>query len=267
MHAHCTQQHSLERSGRSSDTSVQFAEQPLPPRDVVDVWLVALDLPIESINTAVLSSDERERADRFLFAKDRSRFIVAHVALREILASCLQVKPSSLAFELNAFGKPALRREAGLKFNLSHSNNLAALAISSHDDVGIDIEVCGADSTIRDVASLAHTVCTPAEIKELESLHGEGAQHAFLHCWTRKEAYLKAIGTGFAQDPRGIHVGIIAKATTVPDVNQNLESTPISIQTEVLAPSNPQYIMSVAKSHALRSVNVMQYKNPILQIA
>jgi 4'-phosphopantetheinyl transferase len=176
---------------------------PLAPNEV-HVWRVALRAADPSALLSVLSADEQARANRFMFDHDRSAFIVAHGTLRRILSDYLNVAPESLAFVVGPFGKPSIsgsRGTAGLEFNLSHSADLALIAVSRAGPVGVDIERL--DSHVEHL-DLAEQFFSPAERIALRSLPSElrARTEGFFNAWTRKEAYLKATGHGIT---RGLH--------------------------------------------------------------
>lgn len=173
-----------------------------PPVDVqpdsrrVDVWRVFLDLKPDSVQRmeSTLSADESQRASRFHFDKDRRRYIVAHASLREVLARYLRCKPHDLKFSANEYGKPFLP-EHNVEFNLSHSGDYALIAVARGRKVGVDIELIREDIELE---NLAARYFSPREVSELMTLPSEGRTRGFFHCWTRKEAYIKARGLGLS---------------------------------------------------------------------
>jgi 4'-phosphopantetheinyl transferase len=171
-------------------------------RDEVHSWCVTLDPPSETSAGlyATLTCDERNRSARLRFERDRQRFIVTHGALRELLGRYLRTPPDQIRFVCNAFGKPALSPEFGsrLKFNLSHSADLALIAIAADADIGVDLEYIRAQP---DYAEIARHFFSPAEVDRLSRLPRHLHARAFLSCWTKKEAYVKACGEGLAMPP------------------------------------------------------------------
>jgi 4'-phosphopantetheinyl transferase len=168
--------------------------------DEVHVWLVRED--DAAIGTAgydsVLSSVERDRASRFRFAAHRGRYIVAHAALRHILAGYLKLDPSQLEFREGPYGKPKLVSNGhgeALNFNLSHSHEAALVAVTLGREVGADIEHIKRDFHWQEIAE---RFFAPGEIARLRALPEEKQQRAFFTCWTRKEAYIKAKGGGLS---------------------------------------------------------------------
>jgi len=168
------------------------------------VWRVDLDAPPAS--TDCLSEDERNRAARFVFPRDRERFIAAHVALRQILSSHTGVAASLLEFVQGEAGKPALVQPAGVQFNMSHSKSVALIAIGSGEaEIGIDVEVL---RPMPDAEAMAASYFTEAEQRALAAIPPGLRDRAFLTCWTRKEACLKAIGLGLGVDTRTFEAGV-----------------------------------------------------------
>ena len=167
--------------------------------DEVHSWCASLDVPPETSARlyATLSSAERKRGAGFRFERDRQRFIVAHGVLRDLLGRYLHTQPGRLSYVYNAFGKPDLTPEFGgrLKFNLSHSAGLALIAIAADSNVGADLEYIRAQS---DYAEIARRFFAAAEVDQLTALPSHLYAEAFISCWTKKEAYLKACGDGLA---------------------------------------------------------------------
>jgi 4'-phosphopantetheinyl transferase len=164
----------------------------------VHVWRAFLDLNVLQKESLVrnLSTDEVAKANRFHFERDRERFIVARGILRHILGCYLGEKPAELRFEYTPYGKPFFAVEAGydsLSFNLSHSGEFALYAITRNRDVGIDIELVRDDIDIELIARRFFSQC---ELNSLEKISKEMQTVRFFQYWTRKEAFLKAMGKG-----------------------------------------------------------------------
>lgn len=171
---------------------------------VVDLWIWPLD--VEDAERARLkanlSGDEVARADRFAFERDRNRFIVGRGRMREILARELGRAPAELVFAYSTHDKPSLV-QSPLRFNLSHSQALAALAASREREVGIDIE---AVRPIED--NIAEQYFSPREVAALRALPKAEQLAAFYRCWTRKEAIVKAIGEGLSHPLNSFDVSL-----------------------------------------------------------
>jgi 4'-phosphopantetheinyl transferase len=164
----------------------------------VHVWKINLKAPGLCDNREILVNDERVRASRFRFHTDSDRFVAARSSLRTILARYLRTRPAEVEFGLNPFGKPYLtggEDKLGLRFNLSHSHNMALLAVARNRDVGVDIEFRRADLATDEIARRFFSL---AERNQLEAIVPEQKTEAFFNCWTRKEAYIKARGEGLS---------------------------------------------------------------------
>lgn len=172
--------------------------------------LDAPDRPLEYF-AAVLSADERQRADRFCRPRDAQRFTVARGMLRRTLGGILATAAESIRFSYGAHGKPSLATADGeplpLQFNLAHSSHRAMLAVAAAGEIGIDIE------KIRPVKSLDGIVAkhfSPLERAAFQALPQEERLQAFFRVWTRKEAVVKAIGTGLALSLTSFDVSLAA---------------------------------------------------------
>jgi 4'-phosphopantetheinyl transferase len=169
-------------------------------REDVHVWRARLNQPASTVKffRSLLSPDELRRADSFYFQKDRDGFIVARAALRTILSRHLDVPPTTVRFCYGRHGKPALAEESsgkGLRFNMSHSHELALYVVACDREVGIDLEYIRRDFAIQEIA---RHFFSPREVSTLCALPARLQAQAFFNCWTRKEAYIKATGLGLA---------------------------------------------------------------------
>lgn len=170
----------------------------LPSADDVHLWFVSLDdppLPRQHLES-VLSVDERARADRFYFERDRRRFVAGRGLLRTILAPYQDTAPISLIFDYGPAGKPLLvdnSPDSVIDFNLSHSGGYALFAFSPKGPLGVDLELV---RDLSDLERLSRLVFSEREQDELHSVPESHKIEAFFHGWTRKEALLKAWGLG-----------------------------------------------------------------------
>jgi 4'-phosphopantetheinyl transferase len=168
--------------------------------DEIHVWRVSVGAAMRQIGFLLdaLTQDEREKAGRFRFHKDRHQSVVARGALRDILSRYLNTPPGDLRFSYGPHGKPRLERGVRgkhLEFNLSHSHGLILVAVSAARQVGVDIERIRPGS---DWEQIAERFFSPREAATLRALPVDQRTEAFFCCWTRKEAYIKAIGEGLS---------------------------------------------------------------------
>lgn len=186
------------------------------PSHEVHIWRASLDVSPETSARlyATLSDDERSRSARFRFLRDRQRFVAAHGVLRELLGRYLETRAERISYAYNAFGKPALGPafDGRFKFNLSHSAGLALIAIATDAEVGVDLEYLRARS---DYADIARYFFSAAEADQLRALPDPLYADAFLACWTKKEAYLKACGNGLTGSLDGFSIPLTTDPTEV----------------------------------------------------
>jgi 4'-phosphopantetheinyl transferase len=163
--------------------------------DEIHVWLIPLpdDVNYPSQLARVISIQESERAARFIFDRDRARFIVSHAALRDILARYTGQDPTALIFGVAEKGKPYLAEHDRVRFNLSHSGSFAMVAVALDHEVGVDIERIRPERSTDDIAA---RFFAPAEARDLNATPEDRRVAAFFACWSRKEAYIKARGEG-----------------------------------------------------------------------
>jgi 4'-phosphopantetheinyl transferase len=153
----------------------------------------------------LLALDERERAARFVRARDRRRFTCCRAALRMILGGLLHQPPESLRFRAAVRGKPELDRvssgenhagqQHALYFNVSHSSELALIGVCRGHELGVDLEKV---RTIHEADRIVASFFSPAEHAEFATIHDDLKPLAFFRGWTRKEAILKGLGIGLA---------------------------------------------------------------------
>ena len=167
----------------------------------IHIWRAPLDNAARLAGAeAVISRDESLKAGRFAFAPDRDRFIAAHGALRMVLASYLAADPCALEFKIGLSGKPALVQTfTDLRFNLSHSGDLALIAVTRGRDVGVDVELVQDDIAFEQIVE---HYFDPAEAWSLRTAPPTARVSRFFDLWTRKEACLKAEGSGLGGNPR-----------------------------------------------------------------
>src|SRR5688572_6835885 len=150
-------------------------------KNEVHVWRVPLDDSLAAEMRPTLSPDECARADRFHFARDRNRFIVARGSLRMILGSYLDLAPVAVSFSYSSYGKPALSEADsaltnGITFNLSHANELALIAVTRDRQIGVDIEFIRPDFASEKIAA---RFFSPQEVEVLRELLDAQQAEAF----------------------------------------------------------------------------------------
>jgi 4'-phosphopantetheinyl transferase len=172
----------------------------------ISLWLVDLDAGSKLDGRRGLSDDEWRRADRFVFADDRRRFIAAHAGLRQVLSHWAGEPAAELQFEAGPFGKPVLSAWPQTQFNLSHSGDAALIGVADGVALGVDIERL---RPMADLLALAQRVFTPGEQQALEATDLAQRAQAFFRGWTRKEACLKAVGSGLSIEPNTFEAGLV----------------------------------------------------------
>lgn len=175
-----------------------------PPVDLallsgdIHVWRASLDQPAACVQRLVqtLSANERLRAESFHFERDKLRFIASRGILRMILSRYLGIEPGQLRFDYSLYGKPSLAKmpKGGkICFNLSHSHELVLYAMAHKQEMGVDLEYI---RPIAEASQIVEQFFSARERAVFRALPISQKQEAFLNCWTRKEAYLKANGCG-----------------------------------------------------------------------
>ncbi|HYH94577.1 4'-phosphopantetheinyl transferase family protein [Hyalangium sp.] len=173
---------------------------PLPP-DEVHVWITEPEQIEEprllEAYLRLLSPEEREKQRRFHFERHRRQYLVSHALVRLTLSRYAPVGPEAWSFVTNAYGCPAVAGEGSprLRFNLSHTDGMAIVAVARDVDVGVDVEdALRAGETV----GLADRFFAPSEVTALRALEVERQQERFFEYWTLKEAYIKARGMGLS---------------------------------------------------------------------
>jgi 4'-phosphopantetheinyl transferase len=187
-------------AARADSPARRISSRTLAFRGVAAVEVVPVSLNAEPAVTnelaRCLSSDERLRADRFAFERDRRRFIVARAWLRRLLAERLGLQPEAVEFAYGPRGKPALAphlASSHLRFNVSHSEELAVCAFARGREMGIDVEAVRA---LEDADAIAERFFSARENDVYRALAPREKPLGFFNCWTRKEAFIKAVGDG-----------------------------------------------------------------------
>ena len=169
--------------------------------NAIEIVITRLDTRPEAVCALAqwLSTEERRRADRYDFDRDRRRFIVARARLRQLLALRLMTRPEAVELVYGGHGKPALAQrsdDTDWRFNVSHCDEMAVYAFSQGREVGIDIE---AIREVHDADAIASHFFSRCEQETYLALDPGEKMLGFFNCWTRKEAFLKALGHGLSQ--------------------------------------------------------------------
>jgi 4'-phosphopantetheinyl transferase len=191
--------------GAEAGREISFLPRLPPPRlalpaGEIHLWALRLDPATDRVERLgeVLAGDEWERARRFRFERHRRRYVVGRGVLRLLLAAYLDLRPERVQFVYGPRGKPFLaptQAACGLWFNLSNSDELALVGLVRGQEIGVDLELV---KPMSDLEAIAERFFSPSERDVLRLLPQELKPTAFFNCWTRKEAYLKAVGEGLA---------------------------------------------------------------------
>jgi 4'-phosphopantetheinyl transferase len=171
--------------------------------NTVHIWLSYLNLHEARLKHLypLLSTEEKERSERFKFYKHRKRFIASHGFMRSVLENYIETPAAEIAFSANDKGKPEFDKKThktNVRFNLSHSNNIALLAIGLNHEIGVDIEFLDRKNDWKGIIKRFYTA---TEQKGILKLSEDQQQKAFFQMWTRKEAYMKVLGLGLHLPP------------------------------------------------------------------
>ncbi|MAS96546.1 MAG: hypothetical protein CMO55_25435 [Verrucomicrobiales bacterium] len=149
-----------------------------------------------------LNQEENDRAQSFRFDVHRERYVRSRGKLRTVLGECLGCSPNEVPLLIDEMGKPYLP-DGEVHFNLSHSEDLAVVAVSRVPSIGVDVELFSREV---DIDGLGNRCFRESEIKRMQSLGGDDKVRAFFWTWTAKEARMKATGEGFRLEPKRIEI-------------------------------------------------------------
>lgn len=216
---------------------------PLAPGHV-HVWYIRLGeswATVEALER-VLSRDEQQRAARFVRREIGHRFIVARARMRQLLAAYLERDAAGLEFAYSGLGKPRLCG-GELEFNLSHSNELALLAVCRGGTIGVDVEHVRPHTNFK---ALAKRFFAPEEVDSIEQLSEPVQLPAFFCCWTRKEAILKAVGKGLTYPLNEVVVSVLPDDR--PHIIRSTDPQAAALRLFPLSPGT-QYVAALAAPH------------------
>ncbi|MFE6819669.1 4'-phosphopantetheinyl transferase family protein [Streptomyces sp. NPDC057677] len=225
------------RSGPRSSASGTLLLAPLPPPRALprpgslDLWLLRVsDARGTGLDAGVLDATERQRAAGLAHAEDRVRFTAAHLALRRLLGTYLDTLPQDIRYGRETcpccggpHGRPTvLGASRGLHFSLSHRGDLVLVG-TAVAPIGVDVDLVADPGGAAELAAMLH----PAEQREIEALPPPRRPRALARLWTRKEAYLKGLGTGLGRDPAADYVGSGSPDGALPPAGWTLLDIPV----------------------------------------
>ena len=178
----------------------QMPARLVPAPGVVDICRTSLSLPQTQVDIyrSLLSDTEARRAERFRGQAKSREYIISRGLLRKVLGITLGCNPEDIDFHYSAHDKPCLaapKDENDIRFNVSHSHEQTLIALTPSNDIGVDIEHLRTNLEFKKMASRFFSV---NEADELNTYTDLGIAQAFFACWTRKEAFVKALGEGIA---------------------------------------------------------------------
>jgi 4'-phosphopantetheinyl transferase len=227
------------------------------------VWRIQLSLAPHFTPSLLpcLSPAEQDRYARFHFAPDRERFVIRRAALRQILAAYLSIPPGEIEFVAGSYGKPevnGLGGSAGLQFSCSHSGGLALVAVTRHQNVGVDIEQ---HRPLPDYFDLARSFFSPWEVAELQKIAPTLQQTAFFAGWTRKEAFVKALGLGLSYP---LHRFTVSLAPDQPATLLQVDLDPSAVSRWTMRSLDilPEYSATLVAAGELTSLTCLEFQFP-----
>lgn len=194
----------------------------------VDLWLFSIDPDDYDENNflPILSSEEQEKAKKFHFPIDQKKYMISHGMMRQLISSYISCHPGEIRYHVNAFGKPELITPSNtIHFNLSHSEKLGALAIST-SPIGTDIEHI---KSLEDYVALTRHFLSAQESKYFERLSNAEQHLAFYRAWTRKEAYIKAIGMGLSYPVEQVTISLDEQPQILEDIANPANAEKLSV--------------------------------------
>lgn len=186
---------------------------------MIDLWLGHFSALDYADYHHLLSPDEIKRAERFIDPSVRERFISGRGMLRQILSQYINIPPKEIAFIYGTKGKPHILNDP-IYFNLSHANDLLMLALSSDKVIGADIEY---KRPMDNMATVARMNFSAYEQSVFFNLPNDEKVDAFYQLWTRKEAYIKAVGDGFALPLSGFDITLDDEPRLLRSLNHDVE--------------------------------------------
>ena len=210
-----------------------------------------------------LIDEEKQKALKFVFEKDRVRYTIARGILREILGQYLSAVPNEISFSSNKYGKLSIDRkyhQSNLNFNLSHSGDMIVYGIINDRQIGIDVENIRPNDSSRNIIN---RFCSGHEKDEFNMLPERIKERAFFTCWTRKEAYIKALGLGLYYPLEHFSVSLTPGKRAKLTYDKNYDVSKWSLEEFI---STDQYIGAVAVEGKDLDINLFQWEHKLPNI-
>jgi 4'-phosphopantetheinyl transferase len=231
------------------------------PLEEVHIWTFPSTAPNDVVETfaRVLNTGEVSRAERFRFPHLRESFVIAHGVLRYLVGRYSDRLPAEIRFSFGSKGKPMAVGANGLQFNMTHSGDVTMIALARDCEIGVDVEKI---RPLLDMQRIADQFFCVEEAAELRAVLSVERNHAFFCSWTRKEAYVKAIGAGLYIPLNSFRVPVAPTATprfihidhdTTAAREWNLNDLPLA----------PEYAAALAyrgRQHSLRFFSITDFR-------
>lgn len=227
----------------------------------VDVWKIDLSQHVSYVDAYAkfLNAEETERAQRFYFLKDRQYFTITRACLRLLLGKYLNQAPADIHFTLNQYGKPFVAEQA-LHFNVTHSQDIALIAFNLNQALGVDIEKITREVEYLD---LAQRFFAEEEIQQLTSVPVTQQAQVFFNIWTRKEAFIKAIGQGLSFPLTKFAVtGLLDRPPALIRVDDN-EFAKLSWMFTSFVPAT-DYLAALGVAQKIKQINYWQFSDSLI---
>lgn len=160
----------------------------------IHIWMIAINESEETFFWSLLNDQEKEKANRYKISKPRREFIITRGLLKKLLGQYLSLNVIEINLEVTDHGKPFFKNAENIYFNISHSENLGVIAFTKNSEMGVDVEYM---EEIKNYEDLVKRFFSKAEYEQFTKLKKNMQKKAFYTAWTKKEAYIKAIGYGF----------------------------------------------------------------------
>lgn len=227
----------------------------------IHLWRVNVSDFISRVSelAPILNAKEKTKAERFHFEKDRDNYIVSQACLRLLLSAYLNIPPNEVEFCEGAHGKPYLKQADGFQFNLSNSHGCVIYAVTLNCEIGVDVEY--SPKTVE-FHKLATRFFTKSEADQLVKLEGDALRQAFFNVWTRKEAFIKAIGEGLSFPLKDFEVSVKDPARIITIKDNELEAKEWFMQG--FEPAK-DYVSAVAVKKNIDSVSYYNFSMGLLK--